>query len=72
MRGVLEVRVEARIRRDAERLAADHANGNLEEVLAGLVEDMATAWDRPGSWEASAVCGWMESHPWSRKEGGEA
>ena len=70
MRGVLEVRVDARIRRDAERLAADQANGNLEEVLAGLVEDMAEAWERPESWEASAVCGWMSSHPW-RKGGGQ-
>ena len=49
---------------DAERLIADHARGTLEEVLAGLVRDMAEAWDRPGSWEAAAVCGWMSSHPW--------
>lgn len=62
--GVIEVRVSAEIRRDAERLAADNANGTLEEVLAGLVEDMAEAWERPGSWEAAAVCGWMSSHPW--------
>ena len=69
LRGVLEVRVDARIRRDAERLAADEANGSLEEVLAGLVEDMAEAWERPESWEAAAVCGWMSSHPW--RKGGE-
>ena len=67
--GEITLRVEARIRRDAERLAADEANGNLEEVLAGLVEDMAEAWERPESWEAAAVCGWMSSHPW--RKGGE-
>lgn len=70
MRGVIEVRVSAEIRQNAERLAADNANGTLEEVLAGLVEDMAEAWERPGSWEAAAVAGWMSSHPWPRKEGG--
>ena len=52
---------------DAERLIADHARATLEEVLAGLVADMAEAWDRPGSWEAAAVCGWMSSHPWPRR-----
>ena len=72
MRGVIEVRVSAEIRREAEKLAADCEAGPLNEVLAGLVEDMATAWARPGSWEAFAVRGWMESHPWPRKEGGEA
>lgn len=58
------LRVEAATLRAAERLIADHARGTLEEVLAGLVGDMAEAWERPGSWEARAVCGWLGSHPW--------
>ena len=47
MRGVIKVRVSAEIRREAEKLAADCEAGPLNEVLAGLVEDMATAWERP-------------------------
>jgi len=72
--GEITVRVEARIRREAEKTALDHGAATLEEALAGLVEDMAEAWERPGSWEASAVCGWMSSHPWpqeSRRRSGE-
>ena len=63
----IEIELNEEIQRDAERLIADHARGTLEEVLAGLVADMAEAWDRPGSWEAAAVCGWMSSHPWPRR-----
>ncbi len=63
----IEIELNEEIQRDAERLIADHARATLEEVLAGLVADMAEAWDRPGSWEAAAVCGWMSSHPWPRR-----
>ena len=71
----LVVEIDPGTRTDAERLIADHTRCTLEEVLAGLVRDMAEAWDRPGSWEAAAVCGWMSSHPWpwppAEEEGGE-
>ncbi|TVR48824.1 MAG: hypothetical protein EA425_13590 [Puniceicoccaceae bacterium] len=68
-RGRLVLRLDPATLRDAERLAADNAAGPLEEVLAGLLEDMAVAWDRPGSWEAAAVCGWLSSHPWPQRPG---
>jgi hypothetical protein len=46
----------------AEALARMRTLGSLEEMLSALVADMATAHERPGSWEAGRVWDWLDSH----------
>ena len=48
--------------RSAQRLARMRTLGSLEEMLAALVADVATAYERPGSWEAGRVWDWLDSH----------
>ena len=48
--------------RAAQRLARMRTLGSLEEMLSALVADMATAHERPGSWEAGRVWDWLDCH----------
>jgi hypothetical protein len=48
--------------RAAQRLARMRTLGSLEEMLSALVADVATAHERPGSWEAGRVWDWLDSH----------
>ena len=57
--------------RTAERVAKRYADEGIEELLAAFVSDLVTAEERPGSWEAERVNGWLASHPWQRPEGRE-
>ena len=61
----------------ARALARERCLQELEETLGELVHDLAETWDRPGSWEASRVTDWLESHyppvetleEWRRQDG---
>jgi len=67
-RGAITARTTAANRAAAERLARDYSGLGLDAVLRALVEDMAEAARRPGSWEAGCVTGWLASHPWPDAE----
>ena len=67
-RVTLQVKTFVESKRVAARLARDYAQQDLEAVLAAFVEDLATAADRPGSWESEKVTAWLSSHPWPRSE----
>lgn len=54
--------------RRAERVAKRYAAGGLEDLLAAFVSDLVTAEERPGSWEADRVNGWLASHVWPKRE----
>jgi hypothetical protein len=54
--------------RTAERVAKGYADEGLEELLAAFVSDLVTAEERPGSWEAERINGWLSSHVWPKRE----
>jgi hypothetical protein len=49
-------------RRTAEKLAQARTLAGLEDLLAEFASDLATAAERPGSWEADRVHAWLDSH----------
>ena len=49
----------------AGQLARGSARRPLEIVLAALVNDLAVARVRPGSWESERVTSWLGSHVWA-------
>jgi len=61
----------------ARALARERCVQELEETLAELVNDLAECYRRPGSWEASRVTDWLDSHyppvetleEWRREDG---
>jgi hypothetical protein len=55
------LQVSAKDWRAAQRLARMRTLGSLEEMLSALVADVATAYERPGSWEAGRVWDWLDS-----------
>ncbi len=59
-------------RRTAEKLAQERTLAGLEDLLAEFASDLATAAERPGSWEAERVHAWLDSHypppSWLRQE----
>jgi hypothetical protein len=59
-------------RRTAEKLAQERTLAGLEDLLAEFASDVATAAERPGSWEAERVWAWIDSHypppSWIRQE----
>jgi hypothetical protein len=58
----VKLQVSAADWRAAQRLARMRTLGSLEEMLSALVADMATAHERPGSWEAGRIWDWLDSH----------
>lgn len=56
------LRVSAADWKAAQALARMRTLGTLEEMLSALVADVATAYERPGSWEAGRVWDWLDSH----------
>lgn len=58
----VKLQVSAEDWRAAEELARMRTLGTLEEMLGALVADMATAHERPGSWEAGRIWDWLDSH----------
>jgi hypothetical protein len=58
----LRVKVTAADRKTAERLAKMRTLQGIEAMLGELVADIATAYERPGSWEAGRVWDWLDSH----------
>jgi len=58
------VTVPAETKRAAAQIAREYASRKLETVLGAFVGDMAVAMERPGSWEAERVTGWLRSHVW--------
>jgi len=46
----------------ARALARERCLQELEETLGELAHDLAECHRRPGSWEASRVTDWLESH----------
>ena len=61
----LQLTVPAAARAAAERLARGYARRPREVVLAALVNDLAAAQERSGSWEYERVTSWLGSHVWS-------
>ena len=57
---VLRLKVPAKERDAAEKLARKRALGSLEEMLALLVADVAKAAERPS--EMGRVWDWLDSH----------
>ena len=59
-------------RRTAEKLAQERTLAGLEDLLAEFASDLATAAERPGSWEAERVHAWLDSHfpppDWIKRE----
>jgi hypothetical protein len=60
--GRIAVRVEmaAADRDAAEKLARMRTLQGLDALLADLVADIATAYERPGSWEAGRIWDWLD------------
>lgn len=56
------LRVSAADWQAAEKLARQRTLQGLEAMLGELVADLATAYERPGSWEAGRVWDWLDSH----------
>jgi hypothetical protein len=61
----------------AEKLAQLRTLQGLEAMLGDLVADIATAYERPGSWEAGRIWDWLDCRydlpqflRLERKEGG--
>lgn len=48
----------------AAQIGREHAGRKLETILAAFVADLATACERPGSWEHERVTAWLGSHVW--------
>jgi hypothetical protein len=56
----LRLQVAAADRDAAEKLARLRTLQGLEAMLADLVADIATAYERPGSWEAGRIWDWLD------------
>lgn len=56
----LRLKVAAADRDAAEKLARLRTLQGLEAMLGDLVADIATAYERPGSWEAGRIWEWLD------------
>jgi hypothetical protein len=56
----LRVTMTAEDRDAAEKLARLRTLQGLEAMLGDLVADIATAYERPGSWEAGRIWDWLD------------
>lgn len=57
----LRLKVAAADAQAAEKLARLRTLQGLEAMLGDLVADIATAYERPGSWEAGRIWEWLDS-----------
>lgn len=58
----IEIELHEETLRDAERLSRSRCLQGLAATLRDLAADLAECGNRPGSWEASRVTDWLESH----------
>jgi hypothetical protein len=63
-RCTLQIEIPLATKCAAERLARDYARRPLAIVLAALVNDLAVAQERSGSWEHERATSWLGSHVW--------
>jgi hypothetical protein len=73
----IEIELHEETHREAERLSRSRCLQGLAATLGNLAADLAECHRRPGSWEASRVTDWLESHyppvetlkEWRREDG---